>query len=73
MQCEQTQLRFLGRVAYHIQEPEFSKCGWNADVEIQWVNEIYPDDIQDILFDTYEEDQVETEYGDIGESEDEDS
>lgn len=50
----------------------FYKCSWNADVEIQSVNEKYPDHIQDILFDVDEEDLDATEYGQEGESEDED-
>ena len=32
-----------------IEEPELLESGWEANGEIQWVNDIYPDKVNQIL------------------------
>ena len=54
-----------------IEEPALLDCGWDEDGDIQWVTEIYPDTVEDILFDIDGGDDIETDYGNELESEDE--
>ena len=51
-----------------IELPQLSQCGWEEDSSIRWVIDIFPNDIEDILYNDFtEEDFV---VGDEGESDD---
>ena len=54
-----------------IEEPELLECGWNESGDIQWVTEIYPGTVEEILFEIDEDDNNEIEYGNELKSEDE--
>ena len=58
-------------VSTTIEEPELLECDWNESGDIQWVTEIYPGTVEEILFEIDGDDNNEIEYGNELESADE--
>ena len=45
-----------------VEVPELTQCGWTREGEVRWIEEEFPDELEDILLDqNYDEDAFETD------------
>ena len=54
-----------------INVPNYVENGWDANCEIFWLEQEFPDDIADILFEEANEESSDDDYGDDIASDDE--
>ena len=56
-------------VLRNVVHPDFKVCGWKENGELLWIDEPFPKDIEEIVFDSRYQDQHD--YGNENESNDE--